>query len=138
MLFGGRISSTRKSVYTCTLSITLITSYYGAQDTSISSVCADNNVSCNIDFFYCLCIMKGKHGPVLQAPILMTLMSKRINFLKNLQRFYPALLLTHVSCFTPFSFMALIRFSGIPHNPNPPTNSLAPSGISATHSAERS
>ena len=27
-----------------------------------------------------------------------------------------------------------MRFSGIPHNPNPPTRSLAPSGMSCTHS----
>jgi hypothetical protein len=39
----------------------------------------------------------------------------------------PALLETQVSPFTPFATSALMRFSGMPHNPKPPTTSSEPS-----------
>ena len=47
----------------------------------------------------------------------------------------PALLLTHVNSFICVSFKAFIRFSGIPQRPNPPTNNVAPSGMSLMASA---
>jgi hypothetical protein len=42
----------------------------------------------------------------------------------------PALLEMQVSCFTPFFTRAAMQFSGIPHSPNPPSISTAPSLIS--------
>lgn len=47
----------------------------------------------------------------------------------------PALLETTVKSFEPFSNTAAMRFSGIPQRPKPPTNNLAPSGMSFTASA---
>src|SRR4051812_17204838 len=47
----------------------------------------------------------------------------------------PALLETHVSCFTPRFTSALMRFSGIPQSPKPPTTSVAPSATSFTASS---
>jgi hypothetical protein len=41
----------------------------------------------------------------------------------------PQLLLTTVKFFVPASFNALMLHSGIPHNPNPPTKTVAPAGI---------
>src|SRR5439155_791698 len=46
--------------------------------------------------------------------------------------FTPALLLITVRSFVPLRRIASIRFSGMPHRPNPPTMMLAPSGTSAT------
>src|SRR5688572_2475408 len=43
----------------------------------------------------------------------------------------PALLLMIVSPFAPFRCNARVRFSGIPHRPNPPTMIVAPSCRSA-------
>src|ERR1019366_3584741 len=42
----------------------------------------------------------------------------------------PALLLMVVRFLTPLSARARIRFSGIPHKPNPPTMMVAPSNTS--------
>lgn len=47
----------------------------------------------------------------------------------------PALFDTIVNFEDPFAKRAAISFSGIPHNPKPPTSNLAPSGISATVSS---
>src|SRR5437870_797533 len=47
----------------------------------------------------------------------------------------PALLETHVKFLTPSFTSALIRFSGIPHNPKPPTTSVAPFWTSRTASS---
>lgn len=47
----------------------------------------------------------------------------------------PQLLLTHVKPLTLVSFNAFIKFSGIPHKPNPPTNNVELSGISLIASA---
>ena len=44
----------------------------------------------------------------------------------------PQLLETTVWSLVPFSTMASMSFSGIPHSPNPPTSSLSPDSISAT------
>lgn len=50
--------------------------------------------------------------------------------MKNL----PALFDTTVKFVVPFFSNASIKFSGMPQRPNPPTRSLAPSGISSTAS----
>lgn len=47
----------------------------------------------------------------------------------------PALFDTTVRSLAPCSKIAAISFSGMPHKPNPPTNNLAPLGISLTASA---
>src|ERR1017187_5034013 len=47
----------------------------------------------------------------------------------------PTLLLMVLRFLTPFFTSARIRFSGIPHSPNPPTMMVAPSLISATASS---
>src|ERR1044071_3636152 len=47
----------------------------------------------------------------------------------------PALFETQVRFLTPFLTRALMRFSGIPHSPNPPTTSNAPSKMSLTASS---
>src|SRR5205085_3350726 len=50
----------------------------------------------------------------------------------------PALFETHVRLFTPDFTSALIRFSGMPQRPKPPTTSVDPSAMSFTaSSAER-
>src|SRR5437773_3956072 len=46
--------------------------------------------------------------------------------------FTPALLLITVRSFVPLRRIASIRFSGMPHSPNPPTMMVAPSSTSAT------
>lgn len=60
-----------------------------------------------------------------------------IIFLSPLIRSYypPALFDTIVNFDDPFAKRAAINFSGIPHNPKPPTSNFAPSGISATASS---
>ena len=40
---------------------------------------------------------------------------------------YPALLLTAVRSLVPFLIKPLIKFSGMPQSPNPPTSSVDPS-----------
>src|ERR1017187_8072678 len=47
----------------------------------------------------------------------------------------PTLLLMVLRFLTPFFTSARMRFSGIPHSPNPPTMMVAPSLISATASS---
>lgn len=47
----------------------------------------------------------------------------------------PALFETTVKSFAPCFIIADNKFSGIPHNPKPPTNNLAPFGISFTASS---
>src|SRR6185295_16482594 len=47
----------------------------------------------------------------------------------------PALLLMTVRWPVPRRASALMRFSGMPHNPKPPSRMLAPSGTSATAAA---
>src|SRR5512142_1049730 len=47
----------------------------------------------------------------------------------------PALLLMVVRFFTPLRMSASIRFSGMPHSPNPPTMIVAPSWMSFTASS---
>src|SRR4051794_20266137 len=47
----------------------------------------------------------------------------------------PALLETQVRSFTPRLTSALIRFSGMPQRPKPPTTSVAPSATSRTASS---
>lgn len=49
--------------------------------------------------------------------------------------YVPALFETTVNFDDPFAKSAAINFSGIPHNPKPPTSNLAPSGMSATVSS---
>lgn len=49
--------------------------------------------------------------------------------------YIPALLETTVSSLEPFFRTAAIKFSGMPHKPNPPTSNLEPSGMSATASS---
>src|SRR5579864_8704102 len=48
----------------------------------------------------------------------------------------PMLLLMVCRPFTPLRTRAAIRFSGMPHNPNPPTIRVAPSGMSATAASD--
>ena len=50
----------------------------------------------------------------------------------------PALLLTMVKPFGFETFSADMRFSGMPHRPNPPTRRVQPSGMSFTASSARS
>ena len=44
-------------------------------------------------------------------------------------------MLTHVNSLTFVSFKALIKFSGMPHKPKPPTNNVEPFGMSLIASA---
>lgn len=47
----------------------------------------------------------------------------------------PQLLETHSRSFTPNAWTESMSTLGMPHSPNPPTASVAPSGMSATASA---